>query len=339
MDLSNTFSDFVGITATPCGADDTDQAVFSITNPFPLRDSTLLDNCAATHVANNRNLLFDLRPAHADDYLLVGDSTLKVEARGKRVIKDIANGPKGPKTKDFTLVNVAFVPGFHTNIIALPLLKKKGFWYACNDETLRYGAEGNHVVFMNLKRMYNLTVAEYKSVDRSYFYLPRANTFVLAAMQSSKGQPRRQRRTNRDPKPPRCDTAELWHLRAGHLGPEALEHLVENARNVKIKGIPRSKCTACGVATAHHVVSRRPSDNRSTTPYYRVCLDLFEHDVAYNGHKYALVLTDEYSGSVHTLPPWLESRTPSTQSWILKPASSGILDSPSACFASKMKGL
>ena len=84
----------VGVTAIPCSPEGTDpQGVFSLTSPFPLRESIILDNGAATHVANNEALLTDLQPAAVDDYVLVGDSALKVASRGKRVMKKIVHGP------------------------------------------------------------------------------------------------------------------------------------------------------------------------------------------------------------------------------------------------------
>jgi len=87
-------------------------------------------------------------------------------------------------------------------------------------------------------------------------------------------------------------------LRAGHLAPEALEHLVKQTRGVKIQGIPTVKCEACATAKATQVISQRESEHRSRQPFWRISLDLFDLPVAINSHRYAMTITDEFSGFI-----------------------------------------
>ncbi|KAJ6436983.1 integrase, catalytic core [Purpureocillium lavendulum] len=47
---------------------------------------------------------------------------------------------------------------------------------------------------------------------------------------------------------------------------------------------------------ARYIISRRESANRARQPFYRVFADLFEFPAAYNGHRYILLITDEFSG-------------------------------------------
>ena len=278
-------------------------ANFALTKPHPLRDSTIVDGGSTAHIANDEKLFVpgSLKPTDADDYLLVGDTNVQVQGRGQRIIEKFFHGPSGPNSQPLILNNVAYVPNFHLNIIALDLLEEKGVHRNSWDNTLRHGGDGmgnETTVVANLKKMYNLVVAEYKPLNSSYFCLPRSNAGDCVYFATKKRIRRRPRRTNKDPKPPRSDTAELWHLRAGHLGPEALMRLVQYARNVKIKGIPTKECKACAVTKATHVVSRLPSENRSRQPFWRICIDLFQLPVAFNGHQYSLNITDEYSGRI-----------------------------------------
>ena len=238
--------DMVHMTLTPCTEDNkpTSPSIFSLTSPHPLRDSTIYDHCAAIHVVNNKTLLKEYQPAEDDDYVLVGDTSLKVIGRGKRVIEKVFHGPNGRHTRDLVLKDVAFVPNFHTNIISADLLFEQGYWFHGEELTLRWGKSPNSVVVMNLERKYRLLVAQYKPVDRSYFYLPRSNAgvFVFRATRTAQNQPRLGRRRSTQLQPDRSDATELWHCQAGHLGPEVLKKLVLAARGVHIRGIPGQHC-------------------------------------------------------------------------------------------------
>ncbi|KAL2155922.1 hypothetical protein VTH82DRAFT_664 [Thermothelomyces myriococcoides] len=96
----------------------------------------------------------------------------------------------------------------------------------------------------------------------------------------------------------REDTKELWHLRAGHLGPEALKALVSNTRNVKIKGTVRIECESYARAHAGKVISRQPAENKSACPFWRIAWDLFDYPESIDGSRWMLVIIDEYSGKL-----------------------------------------
>lgn len=272
-------------------------SVFSVAS-HPLRDSTCYDPCASTDVVNSKELLVpdSIVPATNDDVILVGDTCVAVQCRGKRVMKHIMHGPDGKNTRDLVLEDVAFVPNFHTNIIAANLLYKKGYWFCHLDKTIRYGPSlTNNVVVMDIKIMFDLLVAEYKPSCSYSLPSSDAGSCVLSAIKPIN---RRFRRSNKDPLPPRSDSADLWHLRAGHLGPEALEKLGQSTRGVRIRGVPTVKCEACAVSKATQVISRRESEHQSKQPFWRVTLDLFDLPHAINGHRYAMPVTDEFSGRI-----------------------------------------
>jgi hypothetical protein len=58
---------------------------------------------------------------------------------------------------------------------------------------------------------------------------------------------------------------------------ESLVHLVNNARNVKIRSFRRLQCEACSVTHLKKQVSRRTLENRAPRPFYRIAWDLFDY--------------------------------------------------------------
>ncbi|OWP04185.1 hypothetical protein B2J93_4947 [Marssonina coronariae] len=123
--------------------------------PYALSNTTLLDNCAATHLVNREELLVpgSLKIAHPQDCVEAGSSSLPIRGRGIRLMKGVlADGG------DLELRNVALVDGFNVNIISEPLLKKAGVWYMGLDATLRRGTADNNVVVKQLERRSNVTV-------------------------------------------------------------------------------------------------------------------------------------------------------------------------------------
>ena len=105
-------------------------------------------------------------------------------------------------------------------------------------------------------RAHNLTFVEYKPLS---FYLPSLVNSVLPSRPTTKSWTTH----------PRTDSEELWHKRAGHLGQKALKALVTRARNVRINGTQRIKCSHCATTHAKQVISRRPQE-QAPQPYYRV---------------------------------------------------------------------
>ncbi|KYK61092.1 hypothetical protein DCS_02233 [Drechmeria coniospora] len=139
----------------------------------PLTHSTLFGNCATTHVVNSKDLLEEQVPSEDSDEILVGNTVVQVMCRGKRIMKGLLNGPDGPKTRDLILKDVAFVPGFYTNLISGNKLQSRGVWYCGIDDTLRFGTLQQNQVVLTLSRHYGLVVAEFKTLD-SCFKLPYA---------------------------------------------------------------------------------------------------------------------------------------------------------------------
>ena len=93
----------------------------------PLSESTLLDNCGATHLVNSIELLDpgSFVKAQVSAVVEAGTSSLPVIRRGTRTLKSIVNG-RNRKKVDLVLSNVAVVEGFIINIVSEALFYKKG---------------------------------------------------------------------------------------------------------------------------------------------------------------------------------------------------------------------
>ncbi|TXB98079.1 hypothetical protein FocTR4_00017044 [Fusarium oxysporum f. sp. cubense] len=279
----------------------------------PLTRSTLLDTCGATHLVNSIAMLEknSFIPTYGD-YVEAGDTSFPILGKGTRVIHKIVNGPSGTKTQSLTLSDVVVVEGFHTNIVSEALLRTSGAWYSGFDCSLRWGNPQESVVLIQLQRKYNVLILQFKPIsayspiDRPMLegVIPISNEVVLWRDSASVMQffAARAWRSSRDTRKPRDDGEALWHLRAGHLGKEALQKLVKHARNVRITGIARINCETCARTYATQVISRRPSDERSPRPFWRIHWDLQEYEPGYNGSRYLLVIKDEYSGWLYAMP-------------------------------------
>jgi hypothetical protein len=286
--------DLVAFMAQPTSDPDkpSESAFTTTTEEYPLKWSFILDSGSTVHACNQRSRFTNFRTLTSDEYVFAGDSRIPVEGRG--TVKINIEGPGGA-SREFTLLNVVFLPHLHTSIVSEDLLERKGFWKNGYTKTVNRGAPGKDEVICHIQKKHGQNVLEYNEFSS---YLPVPSSFSSVFVLPRSRQSRRRKRTSRDPKPPRVDSADIWHLRLGHLGPEALERLVFSARNVRIRGIPKKECQICSISKASRIISRREPETRSRRPFYRVCLDLFILDIAYNGHKYALMFTDEYSGTI-----------------------------------------
>jgi hypothetical protein len=233
--------------------------------PHHLSKSTLLDNCGAMHLVNSKDLL---EPGsfvpNKDSIVESGISSIPIEGYGSRIMRKVIDGVRGPGTEDLVLSEVALVEGFHVNIVSEALLLKQSVWYSGYDCSLNYGEPGDSVMVKKLERRFQLVFMEYKPLN-SCSPAPQSLTLLCAMLKS----PRPHRPTRDTPKP-REDSEHLWHLRAGHLGPRALQALVYNARNVRISGTKRIDCKHCSVTHAKQVISRKASERSSPRPFWRV---------------------------------------------------------------------
>ncbi|KAK6592633.1 reverse transcriptase domain protein [Botrytis cinerea] len=288
--------------------------------PHPLTQCTVFDTGGAMHLVNDISLLDgqEYTPSPSSDYVESGTTRIPIIGRGTRTIKGITTRPDSEPNGDLILSNVAYIPGFHVNIVSETKLREAGLWFLGIDSTLRYGTLNNNSIVIQCIRKDNLLFLEYKpfsSYSQSLMNIP-VNPSILMCPTINK-KINRSFRKSYDPPKPREDSAELWHERSGHLGKEALEHLVFAARNVKIKGITRSDCADCARTHAKQVISRSPSERRPYRPFYKIQWDLFDFPRSYTGSSWLLIIKEMYSGIPDRL--WVEAAQAATYLYNISP--------------------
>ena len=111
-----------------------------------------------------------------------------------------------------------------------------------------------------------------------------------------------------------ASTSLLWHQRLGHPGHEVLSKLVQSSAISCNKRGSDSLCHACQLG--HHVrLPFHASSSRASRPFELIHCDLWTSPItSVSGHKYYLVVLDDFSHYLWTFPLRLKSDTFSTLS-------------------------
>ena len=241
---------------------------------YALHDSFILDSASTTHVCNTRKRFQTLRPASKGDYLIAGASHIPIEGYG---IVEITLKRTPTASRTIKLAEVALVPSFHTNIVSLDRLMQRNVHWNTEQQELQH----KNKIFGIVERKHGQWVLEY-------------NPLQTASFTAYSAQPR----------PDSVATANQWHQRLGHIGPDALKHLPTSATGAKLTDGPSTiQCETCSTSKAHKLISRRPAP-RATTPFDRIHLDLIQMTEGFNGDKWILHFLDDATrmNFVYTLP-------------------------------------
>jgi IS30 family transposase len=238
----------------------------TIRERYPLQNSFILDSASNTHVCNDRSRLLDFTSAEECDELLVGDTATKIEGYGTVVL--YAQPVTGDRPAELTLKDVAYAPGFHTNLVSFKRAKRGGIFWDTKLDILKTGG----IPLCKLVDRFDQWVVEYNPVGTSSFATTKKSKTPLEIEAS----------------------AETWHRRLGHLNLEAIERLPEAADGVNVtQEKPRSAtCETCKLSKSKRQISRRPV-LRATKPFERVHFDLIQMTTAYNGDNWILHLLDD----------------------------------------------
>ncbi len=159
-------------------------------------------------------------------------------------------------------MNVAYIPKFHTSVVSFGKMQEKGVQWDTANSRLTYNDEA----FCMVPKYHGQWVLEYNEPNHSVF-----------AARSAK---------------PQISTAsgELWHIRLGHISPEAVAHLEKATTGAKVEGLAPStnKCEVCSTTKAHKIISRRAPTHQATRPFEKVSWDLVEFKKGYNRGKWML---------------------------------------------------
>ena len=150
------------------------------------------------------------------------------------------------------LYNVAYCKDFATNLVSMQLLWKMGYYW--DQRPTHNCIRRNDGRFMgSIQHRYGQFVLEYRK--------ERARGTVLSAHKESNSWTLRL---------PRKADIQRWHLRLGHPGPQALEHLSNASRGVRVTGLPPKsnlikgegiktvECDACATSKMKRQIRREP---------------------------------------------------------------------------------
>ena len=218
---------------------------------YSLRGSWILDGGSNTHVCNStmRSRFTSQRSAHGE-FLISGNTQLRIECYG--TIDITIRGPKGPDA--ITLLNVAYVPDFMTNVVSQDILRSKGLYF--DNWKMHLHEKGVSFGFVT---PYNGHYLMEDNTSKTLQTSPE-ETSVFAT---------------------KVATTNQWHQILAHASDDAIKHLETSAEGVKVsdkdiaRAPPTNKCEPCALSKAHRIISRSPfKSETSDLPFYRITYDL-----------------------------------------------------------------
>jgi GAG-pre-integrase domain len=252
------------------------RAAFSI-DQYPLKNSSILDSATTIHIFNEIARFIDFHTAPDGDFLWAGDSRVPILGYGD--VDILVEGPNG-KLQVLRLYDAAYCENFAANLVSLRQLQKQDYWW---DTRPRYNClrRGNDTVVAILREHYNQYVLEYIPDDHPYTQM----AFYIRKHKFNSSTERR----------PATGDAMRWHLRLSHPGPQALGHLVNASKGVRLSKIRTVNCDACGMAKAKRRIRREPREFKEE-PGAQLALDFHDYLEGYGGYKCLLLITDRWSG-------------------------------------------
>ena len=252
-------------------------ATFSI-NQYPLKNSSILDSGTTIHIFNNFARIKNIHPANPGDFVWAGTTKVLILGYGEVEIKV----KKLNQFNILRLLNVAYCKDFACNIVSLRRLREQGLWWdnRPGSNCLRK-ANPSETIVAELEDRFDQFVLEYIPINvTDAAFITRRNNFNSMT----------------ERRPSKAD-ATRWHLRLGHPGPQALEHLVNCATGVKIKGLLTVECNSCATAKARRQIRRAPRDLHEG-PGHRLAVDFHDYEPGYGGFNSLMLITDRWSGYI-----------------------------------------
>ena len=267
---------------------------FSTNLEYRLKNSFILDSGATIHICNNIQRFVNFDP-QTKDILLAGTQSIPVQGYGSVQITTKCPGQPNGERKIW-LYKVAYIPGFHTNVVSNKTIKQKGFKW--DDDTCLVTYNGQ-VVFQT-PVIEDQWVVEYNPLeieDSEDSLEKRGGEISQSAMAIQRKKYPRHPNSTTLPHPPSKATMAQWHDRFGHLNVEALGHLPKAVQGVEIisKELDVERCEPCALSTSQKIVSRVPRA-LETTPFRRVHFDLIDENEGMESGKWIIHFLEETFG-------------------------------------------
>ena len=212
----------------------------------------------------------------AGDFVFAGEQQVPILGYGEIDIK--VNGPRGPRL--LRLYDVAYCENFACNLVSLRILRRQGYWWD-NRQKQTYLRRADDSMVCRLFDKHDQFVLEHIPIDmtRASFFTRRNQFNTWSERKAKSGD------------------SERWHLRLGHPGPQALEHLVNSSEGVKIIGPTMVECDACGVSKMKRQIRRRRRQI-DEEPGLRFAIDFHPLEKGMEGYKHLMLVTDRWSGYI-----------------------------------------
>jgi GAG-pre-integrase domain len=173
------------------------------------------------------------------------------------------------------LIDVAYAPGFHLNLLSAERAVHGGLFLQGRDCLLQ-DSKGQPVCRLNHKSGLYLIKWDQSTADgmaiesptNSANQISRTDPTVLADEISQFGL------SSYTPNHTK-GSMDLWHRRLGHVNQEVLSHLADHSSNISIDSAtaePSDICEVCKVSKAKQQISRRPI--KTTRPFESIHWDL-----------------------------------------------------------------
>jgi hypothetical protein len=257
---------------------------------YELKKSTILDSGATIHVCNDRTKFLDITPASGSDELLTGDGISSIQGFGTVEIKTIGDNDL---VRTIKLLNTAYVPNFHTNIVSFNKLFDAGIDWDTRNYRLTYGQSQT---FCKVTRKAGQWLLEH--VPITVRTSVQESTFPVSSHK------------------PRTDTLGTqiqWHQRMGHLNFDAIKHLPSVSKGVQITDeFSDRNCEVCRTADAKQKIARQLRE-RAPAPYERINYDNFTIERSLDDANYIHHIVDDCTRMQHVYP-----RPDGTQSTLIE---------------------
>ena len=252
-------------------------AAFTI-DRYPLKNSAILDSGTTIHIFNEISRFTNFRTADPRDFVWAGTERVPIQGYGNVDIEVTVPGNKQHSKRILRLNDVAFCQDFTSNLVSLRQLRKRGMWWD-NRPGYNHLRRSDFSIVAALEDHYDQFVLEYipEDLSRGAFHA------------------RRNKYNSWTKRAPVYGDAQKWHLRLGHPGPKALEHLVHCSTGARIRGLLTVQCDACGQSKIKRQIRRAPKDLREG-PGYRLAIDFHDFNPGKGGFNSLMLVTDRWSG-------------------------------------------
>ena len=175
----------------------------------------------------------------SDETLYAGANVIAIQGFGTVQIKlTLRDGSR----RNFDLLDVAYVPDFHTSVVSFRRLYNNNIHWDTKNLCLTWGGD----VFALTPIRFGQWVLEYNEIDSSTL-----SKAAFAAVNS------------RLPKRPLQGTLERWHQRFGHIGEDGLRKLMREVSGIMVTPGGTNKfrnCETCRLVNSKRIISRRPRE-------------------------------------------------------------------------------